>query len=99
MPDYRVIISYLDCLIGLRPRRYRQEAFNLDASLLALLQIFSFTLFEKFPSSKRFRVVTTNLNRETTAFDLIYSRYSRTAVKFYTHQFCNISLCFSHNAG
>ena len=39
----------LDCRLGLRPRRHRQEGLDLDASLYTLLQILSVTLFEKMP--------------------------------------------------
>ena len=43
------VTADLDCRLGLRPRRHRQEAPRLDASLYTLLQILSVTLFEKMP--------------------------------------------------
>ena len=39
----------LDCRLGLRPRRHRQEAPRPGRSLYTLLQILSVTLFEKMP--------------------------------------------------
>ena len=87
----------LDCRLGLRPRRHRQEASRPGRSLYTLLQILSVTLFEKMPIHQARGETKTDerfANNQPIEFirfltrTLVYSSNERRAARGRCTQFC-----------